>query len=523
MDSDRHTQTEGNLAELLCALSFATGLGFGGHVEHGLRSASLGLYIADELQLAGEEREAIFYGALLKDVACSACSAGIAAFLPENEQVSLSDVILIDPSRLTDMMGWMSKYFRLDAHFPRHMAKLLSFMLQCGTVARETMRSHCEVAALFARQLDFPDYVQQALRLQWERWDGKGMAYRLKGSVIPRASRILHLAQVIELVYFFGGPPAAQTIACDRRATRFDPQAVDAFLALTQRTDFWKTFEEQSGQEALLARRPATVADHAPLDQSERVCEALADFIDLKTRETWHHSRAVADVAVGIGTALGLSASELSRLRCAALVHDVGKVAVPFDILVKGGQRSSSEWETYRLHPYYTQRVLERVNALQDLAHAAAAHHEWFNGQGYHRQLCGEQIPLHGRVLAVANAYARLVQQESQENPDETLRLMRSRVGVQFDPLCYEALVASVRVQEKLGTIPCRPRRVGNLTEREVEVLCLLAQGCNTPQIAHRLNISKKTVEHHITHIYAKIGVTCRTAAAVYAVQHGIV
>jgi HD-GYP domain-containing protein (c-di-GMP phosphodiesterase class II) len=231
----------------------------------------------------------------------------------------------------------------------------------------------------------------------------------------------------------------------------------------------------------------------------------------------------VAEVAVGIGTALGLDAGELSRLRCAALVHDVGKVAVPVDILVKGGRRSESEWETYRLHPYYTQRILERVNAFQDLAQAAAAHHEWFNGQGYHRQLRGEQIPLHGRVLAVANAYTRLVQKVDEEDSAGPLRQMRARVGVQFDPLCYEALVASVTAQGKLGTLPCRPSRVGDLTEREVEVLCLLAQGCNTPQIAHRLNISKKTVEHHITHIYAKIGVTCRTAAAVYAVQQGIV
>src|SRR5579859_6482623 len=175
-------QSNKDLAALLCALSFATGVGFGGHIEHGLKSAYLGLQIADALTLNDEEREAIFYGALLKDVACTACSAGIAAFFPDDEQVSLSDVILIDPSRLTDMMGWMSKYFRPDAHFPRRMAKLLSFMVQCGTVARETMRSHCEIAELFARHLSFPDYVQQALRFQWERWDGKGMAYRLKGS-----------------------------------------------------------------------------------------------------------------------------------------------------------------------------------------------------------------------------------------------------------------------------------------------------------------------------------------------------
>src|SRR6266700_3884601 len=158
----------GDPAALLCALSFATGLGFGGHIEHGLGSASLGLQIADALALADEEREAIFYGTLLKDVACTACSAGIAAFFPDEEQVSLADVILLDPSQLSDMIGWLSRYLRLDARFPSRVAKFLSFMVQCGPIVKETMRSHCEVAELFARQLGFPDHVQQTLRFQWE-------------------------------------------------------------------------------------------------------------------------------------------------------------------------------------------------------------------------------------------------------------------------------------------------------------------------------------------------------------------
>jgi HD-GYP domain-containing protein (c-di-GMP phosphodiesterase class II) len=80
----------------------------------------------------------------------------------------------------------------------------------------------------------------------------------------------------------------------------------------------------------------------------------------------------VAEIAGKIGTCLRLDTGELRKLRCAALVHDVGKVTVPFSILAKGDQRSLSEWETYRLHPYYTQRILERVEALQDLAPAAA-------------------------------------------------------------------------------------------------------------------------------------------------------
>jgi len=129
-----------------------------------------------------------------------------------------------------------------------------------------------------------------------------------------------------------------------------------------------------------------------------------------------------------------------------------------------------------------------------------------------------------GRILAVANTYARLVQQQGdQQDPAEALRDMHSLVGRQFDRACYDALVTSVKGAGSLGRIPRKPRKVGNLTGREAEVLCLLAQGHNTPQIARTLSMSKKTVEHHVAHIYDKLGVTCRTAAVVYAVQQGLV
>src|SRR5579862_6671278 len=225
MDEVNRKQTDENLAALLCALSFATGLAFGGHMEHGLGSAYLGLEIADALASSDEEREAVFYGALLKDVACTACSAGIAAFFPDDEQVLLADVILLDPSQISDMIGWLSRYLRVDAHFSTRLVKLLSFIAQCGPIVKETMRSHCEVAELFARQLGFPDYVQQTLRYQWERWDGKGMAYRLKGDAIPQTARILHLAQVLDLTYRFGGSAATRALAQEKRGTRFDPEA----------------------------------------------------------------------------------------------------------------------------------------------------------------------------------------------------------------------------------------------------------------------------------------------------------
>lgn len=514
----------GDLAVLLCALSFATSLGLSERLEHGLNSAYIGLRLVDALNLPSEEREAIFFGALLKDVGCTACSAGFSAFFPDDELMPRSDFILVDSTRLNDIIAWFSRNVPTDSHFPSRISRLLSFLVQCGPVVKEVMRGHCEIAELFARRLGFPEYVQSTLRLQWERWDGKSLAYGLKGTAVPVAARILHAALTLELAYGFGGPEASRALAREQRGARFDPEVVDAFLTLEKQANFWQTLDHESAKSVILAMQPPTSANRMMANQIEVVCEALADFVDIKTYGSWNHSRIVAEVAVGMGSYLGLEGAEQTKLRCAALVHDIGNVAIPLRILEKGDNRSASEWEYYRLHSYYTQRVLERVEPLQELAPAAAAAHEWINGQGYHRQLIGEQIPLIGRILAVADTYAQLVQQQGdQVEPADALHKMRLLVGTQFDGACYDALAASLTGSHRVKRTMPKRRQLGDLTEREAELLRLLAQGQSNPQIAKALVISRKTVEHHLEHIYNKIGVTCRTSAVVYAVQHGII
>jgi HD-GYP domain-containing protein (c-di-GMP phosphodiesterase class II) len=516
-------QPNGNLAVLLCALSYASNLGLNERMEHGLNSAYIGLRIADVLNLPNEELEAIFYGALLKNVGCTACAASFAAFFPDDELAPRSDFLLVDPTRFNDIIAWLSRNVPVDSQLPSRISRLLSFLVQCGPVVKEAIRGHCEVAELFARRLGFPEYVQLTLRFQRENWDGKGLAYGLKGTEVPLAARILHAAHTVELAYGFGGPAAARSLAREQRGVRFDPEVVDVFLALEERADFWQTLEHESAESVILAMQPRTSADRMMEDQIEVVCEALADFVDIKSRETWNHSRIVAEVAEGMGSYLGLGRTEQTRLRCEALVHDLGNVAIPLPILEKGNHRSASEWEYYRLHSYYTQRVLERVEPLLELAPAAAAAHEWINGQGYHRQLIGEQIPLNGRILAIADSYAHLNQQQGdQGEPADALRKMRPLVGTQFDGSCYNALAASLTSAHFVTRIVPGRWQLGDLTEREAEVLRLLAQGQSNPQIAKALVISRKTVEHHLEHIYNKIGVTCRTSAVVYAVQHGI-
>jgi HD-GYP domain-containing protein (c-di-GMP phosphodiesterase class II) len=427
------------------------------------------------------------------------------------------------------MVRWLSRHATMDQRFPERVAKLVSFAVQCRPVLGEAMRGHCEGAELFARRLGFSDHVQRALRLQLERWDGAGLAYGLKGDDIPIAARVLHVARVTELAHHFGGIDAARSIAGERRGGRLDPQVADAFVAVSERDDFWPRLELESAREAILALAPPTEAELVVSEQRERVCEAVADLADMKTQARQDHSRLVADVAEGIGGRLGLDDAARTRLREAALVHDLGKVAMPYGILEKEAQDrlNGRDEEQFRLHPYYTQQILENVEPLQQLAETAASHHERVDGNGYHRRLGGERLPLEARILAVADAYAVLAhfagEEEQSADVERALERLRSLVGTQLDGDCYTALTATVAGIDGPAKPSPRHTEPSGLTAREVEVLRLLARGLNTPQIAETLVLSRKTVGHHLENIYGKLGVTCRASAVVYAVQNRLV
>ena len=208
-------------------------------------------------------------------------------------------------------------------------------------------------------------------------------------------------------------------------------------------------------------------------------CEVVADFTDIRSEHTWNHSRIVATTAEAIGRSMGLAGKELPRLRRAALVHDLGKAALPYAIMEKQGGFTEGEWESFRLHPYYTERIVARVDRLKPLLPDAGAHHEWINGEGYHRQLKGDHIPLGGRILAVADAHALMSKTLSgRDGGGELLREMGSLVGTQLDGDCFDALVRATGGATPASAAPSRSGQgPGNLSERETEVLRELAKG----------------------------------------------
>ncbi|MDQ2636080.1 MAG: LuxR C-terminal-related transcriptional regulator, partial [Actinomycetota bacterium] len=203
-------------------------------------------------------------------------------------------------------------------------------------------------------------------------------------------------------------------------------------------------------------------------------------------------------------------------------VHDLGRIGVSNQVWSKPGPLSAAEFERVRLHPYLTVRILHQVRGLERVAQLAGNHHECVNGAGYPRGLAGAALSRADRILAAAVSYQSGCEprpyRQQLSAPSAARRLdERVRAG-ELDPTAVEAVLhaAGQRAQRPV-------HRPGGLTPREIEVLCLVARGASNKEIAAALVISEKTARNHVERTYAKIGVSNRIGASMYALQHGLI
>jgi len=273
-----------------------------------------------------------------------------------------------------------------------------------GQVTRALMQARCDRGAEIAYLLGFEAPTAEAIRALDEHWDGQGQPRGLRGDEIPLLGRLLCLAQTTEIFHAAGGFAAAWRIASRRSGTWFDPELVDAFGALRADTDFWRALPTADVSSWEPPERLMT-ADEERLDA---IAYAFAGVIDAKSPWTYRHSDRACVIVLGLGAALGAGEDELSDLRRAALLHDVGKLAVSNRILDKPGRLTATEFAKVREHPDVTRQILERLPCFGRLAPVAAAHHERLDGGGYPRGMTADQLTMPMRLLAVADVYEAL-------------------------------------------------------------------------------------------------------------------
>jgi HD-GYP domain-containing protein (c-di-GMP phosphodiesterase class II) len=250
---------------------------------------------------------------------------------------------------------------------------------------------------------------------------------------------------------------------------------------------------------------------------------AIADFVDLKSPYLAGHSSGVAALAAAAAQRCGLPQADVTAVRQAGYLHDIGRVGISTAIWGKPAVLTDAEWEQVRLHPYYTERIFVRSRPLAHLGAIGALHHERLDGSGYHRALPAPLLPPVARLLAAADSYHAMTEPRPHRaaRPAEVAADML-RHEVRLGRLDGEAVHAVLAVAGHRVSA-ARREWVAGLSDREVEVLRLVARGLSNKQIAERLGISRQTAGHHIRHIYDKIDVTTRAAATLFAMQHNLV
>ncbi len=173
--------------------------------------------------------------------------------------------------------------------------------------------------------------------------------------------------------------------------------------------------------------------------------ESLALAIDAKDRYTKEHIQRVKGIAVSIAKEMGLAGDDLKALETAALLHDIGKLAVPEHILTKPGRLTDEEFERIKTHPDMGAKILQPVPFPFPVMPAVRSHHERWDGTGYPDGLSGEDIPLGGRILAVADVYDALTTDRSYRPGwphEQAVQHLKDNAGSHFDPIIVDAFMA---------------------------------------------------------------------------------
>jgi len=502
------------VAELIGAFSLAIDLGLGQPMEHVLRSWLIAAGVGSRLGLPSDVRADLYYVSALAWVGCVADTPELASLFGDDIAYR-HDGYELDQVGLP-LLGFMLRHAGAGGSAMQRARAAATLLTNGRATVQHVIQSHGLVTATMADRLGLATVRDPLLQL-FTRYDGKGVP-DLGGDAIALPMRLYQLADVVEVVQRDDGTETAVNVARERRGTQFDPAVVDAFAV--EADELFDGATASSDWDALLAS-DTSLQRRLSEEELDIALEAIADFTDLRSRSRAGHSRGVAELAATAAAHAGLPQAEVTSVRRAGLVHDIGLHGVPSTIFEKPGPLSRTQWERVRLHAYYRERMLARPAVLARASAVASMTNERSDGSGYHRGLRGPSIPLAGRLLGAACAFRAMTEPRAYRaalTPAQATAELRRDVRTgRFTTDAADAVISAAG--QHVGKRQSGP---AGLTPREIEVLRLIARGASTRRVAENLGVSVKTAGTHIERIYDKIGASTRSTAALYAMQHGL-
>lgn len=349
---------------LLKALSITLELSAGGLSRHHWRTGMIAKRIAEELEMDDWQRQVLVYAALLHDL-------GAAARWDERDK-------LYEQKLGREVYAHAERGYRLLKDSP-----------QLGVLAEPIRHHH-------------------------DKWDGTSPS-GLSGGEIPLLARIINLADRIDVMikdktWIFEQRPVILAEIQKLSGFDFDPELVRIFCDFAQQDSFWLDLTNQYYYDDFFNNIDAYSRMRFSIDDTLNIAEIFSKIIDSTSRFTGRHSRSVAAISAFLARAKGYSSEEVKSMQIAGLLHDLGKLSIPNDILEKPGKLTEFEFAKIKQHPYYTYRILEKINGFSYIAEWAAYHHETLDGTGYPFGIREEKLRLGSRIVGVADVFVALTE-----------------------------------------------------------------------------------------------------------------
>jgi HD-GYP domain-containing protein (c-di-GMP phosphodiesterase class II) len=277
----------------------------------------------------------------------------------------------------------------------------------------ELIKEHCIIGEENIREYPFLTDVSDVIKYHHDRYDGKGL-FNIKSNEIPLMSQIIFLADVIEVNFDLENSDyntqkrVISFVEC-QKDIMFSSMAADAFSKIAMDENYWISLKDAYIDTALKNETPEYTIE-LPIDEVRKITGVFSKIIDSKSKYTQRHSRDLSQKAAIMADYYKMEYAEKMKLIIAADLHDIGKLAVPNDILDSPNKLTSHEFEIVKKHPYYTRLALQEITGFEDITEWAANHHEKLNGQGYPFGKAEKELDFNSRLIACLDIYEALTE-----------------------------------------------------------------------------------------------------------------
>ena len=370
----------------------------------------------------------------------------------------------------------------------------------------------CEVAGDIARLLGLSADVENSLRHLFGNHGHADMQDMLFAPNIPRAVFYVRLAGDLEVLAPAHGTAGALRLIDQRAGVKYPAMLVQR---LAPHAQAWLDALEE----------PTCAADYAGHDRAVPLA-LVSDVIELKLPWLAGFSRRAAALARAGGALAGMLALEDKPLVRAALLHGLGRTAVPNAVWNRAGKLDAADWDKARQVPFWTARATTQVPAIQVEATLASFAYERVDGSGYFRKARGDTLGMQERMLAAAVAFAALCSprpwRSAHGAPAAATLLTAQAVAGRFDRHAVDAVIAAY------DGLPAQPPARAHvhdalLSAREVEILRLVSRGQSSRETARALGITPASVRTQVDGIFDKLGAASRPAATLKALARGLI